>query len=204
MALCVRYHSRVARTIAMLFIVALVANAEQRPGDWSGAYPPCDGHAQLLKYGGMDVGVRFSTARPDLAVEFGRALDFWASIIDMKWHPTENRNCAMQVLDGSPRLFEPAQVARAQFPAARSFQGWIAFNPEVSLSRAELFITAVHEIGHLLGLPHSTNASSVMYFLRLDGPVFVDRADFEVLATRHKLRVPERQACTVVPRPSKS
>jgi hypothetical protein len=52
----------------------------------------------------------------------------------------------------------------------------------------ELFVTAVHELGHLLGLQHSSNASSVMYFLALDGPVFLDSADLAALATRHRLR----------------
>jgi len=43
-------------------------------------------------------------------------------------------------------------------------------------------------LGHLLGLAHNPNSSSVMYFLRLDGPVFLDAADLSALATRHKLR----------------
>jgi hypothetical protein len=37
-------------------------------------------------------------------------------------------------------------------------------------------------------LPHSTNPSSVMYFLQLDGPVCLDSADISALTARHKLR----------------
>ena len=53
----------------------------------------------------------------------------------------------------------------------------------------ELFLMSVHELGHVFGLPHSNNASSVMYFLLLDGPTFLDDADLATLATRHKLRM---------------
>jgi hypothetical protein len=106
----------------------------------------------------------------------------------MEWHSVNGRECAIQVVDGPRRLFASAQSARAQFPTAQSFQGWIAFNPRMTLPANELFTTAVHEIGHLLGLPHSANPSSVMYFLYLDGPVCLDSADLSALAARHKLR----------------
>jgi hypothetical protein len=137
----------------------------------------------------MDLGVRFSTSNQNVAAEFGRAMNFWATILDMNWHEENGRNCAVQVLDGSPALFKPAEIARAQFPGSPTFQGWIAFNPRASVSSEELFLTAVHELGHLLGLSHSNSVSSVMYFLRLDGPAFLDDADVAALVSRHKLRV---------------
>jgi hypothetical protein len=182
----------------MLFLAAAGALNVEPLGNWSGNYPPCDQHTELLKRGHMNVGVRFSTSNPVLAAEFARAMDFWAAILEMDWHEENSRNCAMQIVDGRDWLFQHAQVARAQFPEAALFQGWIAFNPRVRSVRSDLFRTAVHEIGHLLGLGHSANASSVMYFLRLDGPLFLDGADLAALAARHKLRL-RAAPCDLLP-----
>ena len=55
-------------------------------------------------------------------------------------------------------------AARSQFPDRPAFQGWIAFNPGSKLTQDEMFVVSVHEIGHLLGLPHNPSGSSMMYF----------------------------------------
>ncbi len=57
-----------------------------------------------------------------------------------------------------------------------------------ALPANDLFLTAVQELGHVLGLPHSSNPSSAMFFLALDGPVFLDSADPAALAARRHLR----------------
>jgi hypothetical protein len=173
-----------------LLLAAATASAADRPGDWTGNYSPCERHVELTRRGPMHLGVRFSTANPALAAEFARAMSFWATVLDITWKPEDSRQCAIQVVDGDPGLFKPGEAARAQFPGAHSFQGWIAFNPKVALPPSELFATAVHELGHLMGLPHSTNPSSVMYFLSVDGPAFLDQADVLALALHHRLRTP--------------
>jgi len=110
-----------------------------------------------------------------------RAMQLFNPGLDGQWATTNTLVAAVQVL-------LPGEVARAQFPGTATFQGWIAFNPKVSLPADDLFLTDVHELGHLLGLPHSSNPSSAMYFLTLDGPVFLDSADLAALAARHRLR----------------
>ena len=176
------------RTTMLCLMLTFAVRAAEPPGAWTGPYPPCDGHAEVLKQGPMNLGVRFSTSSATLKTEFAHAMSFWASVLDMNWHEEDGRACAIEALDGTPDLFKPGEVARAQFPGLPAYQGWIAFNPRISLPANELFLTAVHELGHLLGLPHSSNSSSAMYFLALDGPVFLDSADLAALATRHRLR----------------
>ncbi len=160
-----------------------------RTTNWTANYSACDSHWELTKDTHLNLGVRFSTANPELAAEFARALDFWATVLDMEWHEDNSRGCAIQIVDGRPDLFIPTQVARAQLPDRSGFEGWIAFNPTVSLTASEEFFVAVHELGHLLGLPHNSSASSIMYYLSVDEPLVLDEADLRELAGRHRLRV---------------
>ncbi len=94
------------------------------------------------------------------------------------------------LLDGTPSVFDfcTCLSARSQFPDRAEFQGWIAFNPRVKLSRQEMFLDSVHEIGHLLGLAHNANESSVMYWSELAKSTTLNAADLDALAARHKLR----------------
>jgi hypothetical protein len=137
----------------------------------------------------VDLGVRISTANLALARQFAKAMDFWSGIVDIEWHEVDSPECSIQLVDGTPELFDPAAIAaRSQFPDRPDFQGWIAFNPGSRLSEREMFLISVHEIGHLLGLPHNPSGSSVMFFLKLDQAVQLDTADLDALADRHKLR----------------
>jgi len=51
-----------------------------------------------------------------------------------------------------------------------------------------MYGTAVHEIGHLLGLKHNRNCRSVMYFLNVNGTEALDRDDILELRKHHQLR----------------
>jgi hypothetical protein len=178
------------RPICLLLAVAFsVANAET-PANWTANYPPCNRHSELLKQGHMDLGVRMATKNPLLAEQFRRALNSWARILDLEWHEDDTQNCSMQLVDGEHELFGPGYVvARSQLPDRPNFQGWIAFNPAKPLNETDLYRISVHEIGHVLGLQHSSNAMSVMYGLDLEGPEWLEPTDLVALAQLHKLRI---------------
>jgi len=160
------------------------------PANWSANYPPCNRHAELLSQEHMDLGVRVATANPILARQFRRAMDTWASILDLVWHEDDTQNCSIQLVDGERQLFQPAAVAaRSQLPDRLYFDGCIAFNPGQTLSEMELYRISLHEIGHVLGLPHSSNAMSVMYSYNLEGQEWLDVTDLTALAAHHKLRI---------------
>jgi hypothetical protein len=120
--------------------------------------------------------VRLATANLSLAQQFRRAMDSWASILDLDWHEDDTENCSIQLIDG-------------KLPDRLDFQGCIAFNPLQTLTNNELYRIAVHEIGHILGLRHSANVTSVMYGLDVEGLEWFDLADLKALATHHKLRI---------------
>lgn len=137
----------------------------------------------------MALGVKISTSNPVLAREFREAMDFWSNVIDMRWHEDQSSTCAVQLVDGTPSILKKTVVARAQFTEWDNFQGWIAFNPHAPLTSEEMFLTAVHEIGHMFGLKHNPSNRSVMYYLDLEGSEVLDRQDLSALASRHRLRV---------------
>jgi len=177
------------RFILLLLVVCSSFAHAGSPENWSANYPPCNRHSELLRQEHMDLGVRVATANPVLAREFRRAMDTWARVLDLDWHEDDTPNCSIQVVDGERQLFQPPAIAaRSQFPDRLNFDGWIAFNPGQTLSPMELYQISLHEIGHMLGLQHSSNANSVMYSFNLEGQEWLDLTDLTALAAHHKLR----------------
>jgi hypothetical protein len=175
--------------ISLWLLVGLSVAQAAPPPNWSANRPPCNRHSELLKQGHMDLGVRVATTNPLLAEQFRRAMDSWAKILDLEWHEDNTESCSIQLFDGDRELFQSVVVAaRSQLPNRNDFQGWIAFNPLQTLSEDDLYRISMHEIGHMLGLQHSSNAKSVMYFLDLDGLEWLDPSDLAELARHHKLR----------------
>ncbi len=179
----------------MCILVGLNLAAAEPLANWTANYPTCAGHSELLKKGPMSLGVRIATSNPALAEQFRSAMDFWATVLDLAWHEDDTGDCAVEVIDGQRELFAQgpgSMAARSQFPDRGDFQGWIVFNPAVTLSRAEMYRISVHEIGHMLGLRHSSNVSSLMYGIDLECSESLDPNDLAALAAHHKLRVATR------------
>jgi hypothetical protein len=181
---------RAAAPFALLAVLTMpVSFADQRTANWAGDFPPCHRRFELLKREPMSLGVKISTSNPMLAREFRQAMDFWSRVLEMNWHEDDSDSCAVQLVDGTSAILKTSIVARSQFTEWDNFQGWIAFNPRAPLSNTEMYLTAVHEIGHMLGLKHNPSTHSVMYYLDLEGSEVLDQADLTTLAGRHKLRV---------------
>lgn len=173
--------------LALSFTAAPIHAAQT--GNWTGNFASCSRRSELLKYGPMSVGVKFSTSSHAIQREFKKAMDFWSGIIDMDWYEDDSSTCSINVVDGTPDILTNSVIARSQFPEWGNFEGWIAFDPHAPLSKFEIYVTAVHEIGHMLGLKHNPSASSIMYFLDLEGPEVLDNSDLISLAKRHQLRI---------------
>lgn len=189
--------------------IARASLAKATPANWTGKFAPCERHDDLLSHDHLDLAVRISTANAALAEQFENALDFWSSVVDLDWHEVgADDECSMQLVDGTPSLFNwcVCMSARSQLPDRDGFEGWIAFNPRYKLSKDAMFLDSVHEIGHVLGLAHSPDESSIMFsFGDEERSAWLDAADLNDLALRHALRpgIPESRGklSVVVRRP---
>lgn len=176
----------------LLLAVAVTVPCFASPrANWTGPYRPCAHKSELLKNGHMEIGVRIETTDTTSTEEIRRALRFWSKVLDISVYEEPSDDCTIAFVDATPEILaKENDVARAQFTDWTNFQGWIAFDPHISayMGADEIFATAVHELGHIFGLVHSANPSSVMYYLDVDADAELDQSDVHALAERHAMR----------------
>ena len=158
--------------------------------NWTSAEAPCAKYSDSLRPVLGDIGVRLDAAEP-WADAFRSALSFWNTVLASNFYEETDLNiCAVRIIEGGPDILDHTVVARSQIPDWADFRGQIAVSPEAAkhMSRFEMYGTAVHEIGHILGLKHNPSCRSVMYFLNVNGSEALDRKDIAELRKHHQLR----------------
>ena len=166
------YAILIGRLLGITILCSTWSVAVAAPEGRTYPYETCTSSAELLKYESIDLNVHFATSNPELAMQFKNAMNFWATVIDMQWHADSSSPCGIQLLDGKPELFADSTIAKA-------YQGGVAFNPRAPLTSGEFYLTSVHEIGHLLGLKHNENVTSVMYYTNYARADLLDGTDLQ-------------------------
>ncbi|HET7618847.1 MAG TPA: matrixin family metalloprotease, partial [Vicinamibacterales bacterium] len=131
----------------------------------------------------VSLGYDFVRASSDLAAsiqatELSRAMAEWARYIVLDWHQVNDEFANRSVTfmwappdHGDGFAFDSTTLAHAFFPApsaAESLAGDVHFNDTFDwgasqAGRYDVFSVALHELGHSLGLNHSSDPASVMY-----------------------------------------
>ena len=152
---------------------------EKPQSNWTSADAPCAKYDDLRKPVLGDIGVKID-ATEAWADGFRRALSFWNTVLAANFHEETNLNsCAVRIVNGGPDILNNAIVARSQLIERNNFRGKIAVSPGAAkaMSSAEIYGSAVHELGHMLGLKHNVSSQSIMYFLNVNGTEILDRKD---------------------------
>jgi hypothetical protein len=185
------YVSIIHKALPAVLIASWLGCASQpHQSNWNSPDAPCVNFADLRKPFLSNIGVKIDAAEP-WADGFRRALRFWSTVLAADLHEEKDLNaCSIRIIDGGPDILDHAVAARSQLTDWAGFSGKIAVSQVAAkeMNSIEIYATAVHEIGHILGLKHNVNIHSVMYFLDVDSTVVLDRKDILNLSRRHELR----------------
>lgn len=168
--------------------------------NWTSPDAPCARYDSLRSVVLGDIGVNIDVSER-WANGFRHALAFWNVILAARFHEEADLDaCSIRIIHGGPEILSEGIIARSQLTDRDDFRGKIAVSETAAqeMTTNEIYSTAVHEIGHMLGLEHNTDAHSVMYFLDCDGSEVLDRKDLAALSRRHMLR-PEMRGKSRLP-----
>ena len=181
------------------FLFALGCMCFAQPVNWMGPYEPCRNSAELKGTGHLHIGVRYDVSDPVVIQQFHEAFEFWSKVLDADFYDEQSTACAVAIVEGTNTLLGDLVVARAQLPDRSNFEGWIAVERTAGpyLPFGDAIATWIHEIGHLLGLKHSSSPASLMYFIDVDSASRLDSADLRALSRLHTLRGGMRAANAV-------
>ena len=101
------------RSILLWLLVPGLLAAEPA-ANWSADYPPCNHRSDLLRPGPLSLGVRFNTTNPVLAQQFRRAMDFWATVLELQWPPSREFMLLLY-------LFDVILILALAYPVLRLF-----------------------------------------------------------------------------------
>jgi hypothetical protein len=163
---------------------------QQPQSNWTSPDAPCAKFEDLRRPVIGDIGIKIDAAEP-WADGFRRALGFWNTVLTANLHEeTGLTACSVRIIDGGPDILNSTVVARSQITYWANFRGKIAVSKATAkeMNSAEIYATAVHELGHILGLKHNANSHSIMFFLDVDGTEVLDNMDILELSRRHEVR----------------
>jgi hypothetical protein len=158
--------------------------------NWTSPDLPCAKFEDLRKPVIGSTGVKIDAAEP-WPDGFRQAFRFWNIVLNANFHEEADLNaCSIRIIEVGPGVLKSGITARSQMTDWANFQGEITVSQAAAkeMNNAEIYATAVHEIGHILGLKHNESSRSVMYFLNLNGTAVLDGKDIRELSRRHKLR----------------
>lgn len=150
----------------------------------------CRAYNGMLTTDHLNVRVKLDQVSEGDAWAMKEALKYLATILDMSVIVDNDiRNCNLELIYASD---DSGRLAWTIMPHSDGFDGTISYNTAHRVQAGPLVAILIHEIGHLLGLCHTRDRRSVMYYL-VDSRQVVDGSrltlrDIEEVGKLHALR----------------